>query len=240
MRAIYVTETGGPEVLTLTEQPEPTPGPGDLLVRTEAIGINFIDTYFRMGQYKRPLPYIPGDEGSGVVEAVGSDVTEFAVGDRVAWAAATGSYAEKVAVPAAVAVKVPDGVPASAAASALLQGMTAHYLAKSTYPIQSGDNVLVHAGAGGVGLILTQMAVSLGAKVITTVSSDAKEELSRGAGASEVLRYDEDIAARVRELTGGEGVAAAYDGVGATTFDSSLASVRIRGTVALFGAASGP
>ena len=240
MRAIYVTETGGPEVLTLTEQPEPTPGPGDLLVRTEAIGINFIDTYFRMGQYKRPLPYIPGDEGSGVVEAVGSDVTEFAVGDRVAWAAATGSYAEKVAVPAAVAVKVPDGVPASAAASALLQGMTAHYLAKSTYPIQSGDTVLVHAGAGGVGLILTQMAVSLGAKVITTVSSDAKEELSRGAGASEVLRYDEDIAARVRELTGGEGVAAAYDGVGATTFDSSLASVRIRGTVALFGAASGP
>jgi NADPH2:quinone reductase len=240
MRAIYVTETGGPEVLTLTEQPEPTPGPGDLLVRTEAIGINFIDTYFRMGQYKRPLPYSPGDEGSGVVEAVGSDVTEFAVGDRVAWAAATGSYAEKVAVPAAVAVKVPDGVPASAAASALLQGMTAHYLAKSTYPIQSGDTVLVHAGAGGVGLILTQMAVSLGAKVITTVSSDAKEELSRGAGASEVLRYDEDIAARVRELTGGEGVAAAYDGVGATTFDSSLASVRIRGTVALFGAASGP
>ncbi len=154
MRAIYVTETGGPDVLTLTEQPEPTPGPGDLLVKTEAIGINFIDTYFRMGQYKRPLPpYIPGDEGSGgVVEAVGSDVNEFSVGDRVAWAAATGSYAEKVAVPAAVAVKVPDGVPASAAASALLQGgMTAHYLAKSTYPIQSGDTVLVHAGAGASG-----------------------------------------------------------------------------------------
>ncbi|OYD70031.1 quinone oxidoreductase family protein [Rhodococcus sp. OK302] len=239
MQAIYVSETGGPDVLTVSEQPDPTPGANDLLVRTEAIGINFIDTYFRMGMYPRNLPYIPGDEGSGVVEAVGTDVTEFSVGDRVAWAAATGSYAEKVVVSAAVAVKVPDGVPAPVAASALLQGMTAHYLAKSTYPIQAGDTILVHAGAGGVGLILTQMAVALGARVITTVSSDAKEQLSRDAGASEVLRYDDDIAARVRELTGGDGVAVAYDGVGATTFDASLASVRIRGTVALFGAASG-
>ena len=239
MRAIYVSETGGPDVLTLSEQPEPTIGAHDLLVRTEAIGINFIDTYFRMGMYARDLPYIPGDEGTGIVEAVGSEVTEFTVGERVAWAAATASYAEKVAVASTVAVKVPDGVPAPVAASALLQGMTAHYLSKSTYPIQPGDTVLVHAGAGGVGLILTQMAVSLGAKVITTVSSDAKEQLSREAGASEVLRYEDDIAARVRELTGGEGVAVAYDGVGATTFDASLASVRIRGTVALFGAASG-
>ncbi|MDI9916895.1 quinone oxidoreductase [Rhodococcus sp. IEGM 1379] len=239
MQAIYVSETGGPDVLTVSEQPDPTPGANDLLVRTEAIGINFIDTYFRMGMYPRNLPYIPGDEGSGVVEAVGTDVTEFSVGDRVAWAAATGSYAEKVVVPSDVAVKVPDGVPAPVAASALLQGMTAHYLAKSTYPIQAGDTILVHAGAGGVGLILTQMAVAFGARVITTVSSDAKEQLSRDAGASEVLRYDDDIAARVRELTDGEGVAVAYDGVGATTFDASLASVRIRGTVALFGAASG-
>ncbi|MCJ0906118.1 quinone oxidoreductase [Rhodococcus sp. ARC_M6] len=239
MQAIYVSETGRPDVLTVSEQPDPTPGAIDLLVRTEAIGINFIDTYFRMGMYPRNLPYIPGDEGSGVVEAIGTDVTEFSVGDRVAWAAATGSYAEKVVVSSAVAVKVPDGVPAPVAASALLQGMTAHYLAKSTYPIQAGDTILVHAGAGGVGLILTQMAVALGARVITTVSSDAKEQLSRDAGASEVLRYDDDIAARVRELTDGEGVAVAYDGVGATTFDASLASVRIRGTVALFGAASG-
>lgn len=240
MRAIYVSETGGPDVLTLSEQPEPVPGPNELLVRTEAIGVNFIDTYFRMGMYPRDLPYIPGDEGCGVVEAVGADVAEFSVGDRVAWAAATASYAEQVAVSAAVAVKVPDGVAAPVAASALLQGMTAHYLAKSTYPIQPGDTVLIHAGAGGVGLILTQMAVSLGARAITTVSSDVKEQLSREAGASEVLRYDDDIAARVREFTDGDGVAVAYDGVGATTFDASLASVRIRGTVALFGAASGP
>ncbi|MGC0364033.1 NADPH2:quinone reductase [Rhodococcus sp. 27YEA15] len=240
MRAIHVTETGGPDVLIPTELPDPTPDAHDLLVRTDAIGVNYIDTYFRTGQYSRPLPYVPGDEGTGVVESVGSGVTDFEVGDRVAWAAVAGSYAEKVSVPAAVAVKVPAGVPAPTAASALLQGMTAHYLANSTYPIRGGDAVLVHAGAGGVGLILTQMAVSLGATVITTVSSDAKADLSRAAGASHVLRYDDDVAARVRDLTGGEGVAAAYDGVGATTFDSSLASVRIRGTVALFGAASGP
>ncbi|TQC49312.1 quinone oxidoreductase [Rhodococcus sp. WS4] len=240
MRAIQVSRLGGPDVLEPAEVPEPRIGATDLLVRTDAIGINFIDTYFRTGLYPRPLPYVPGDEGSGVVEAVGSDVTGFAAGDRVAWCSAPGSYAEKVAVPASAAIAVPDSVPAPQAASALLQGMTAHYLAHSTYPIQSGDTVLVHAGAGGVGLLLTQMATALGAQVISTVSSDAKEQLSRDAGAREVLRYDDDIAARVRELTDGEGVAAAYDGVGASTFEASLASVRIRGTVALFGAASGP
>ncbi|MFZ2173895.1 MAG: quinone oxidoreductase [Rhodococcus sp. (in: high G+C Gram-positive bacteria)] len=240
MRAIQVSRLGGPDVLELAEVPEPILGPNDLLVRTEAIGINFIDTYFRTGLYSVPLPYIPGGEASGIVEAVGADVVDIAPGDRVAWCSAPGSYAEKVAVPSSVAVAVPEGVPAPQAASAMLQGMTAHYLAYSTYPIQAGDTVLVHAGAGGVGLLLTQLATLLGARVITTVSSDAKEELSRGAGAQEVLRYDDDIAARVRELTDGEGVAAAYDGVGAATFESSLASVRIRGTLALFGAASGP
>ena len=240
MRAIQVSRLGGPDVLEPVEVPEPGIGATDLLVRTDAIGINFIDTYFRTGLYPRPLPYVPGDEGSGVVEAVGGEVTDFAPGDRVAWCAAPGSYAEKVSVPAAAAIAVPDSVPAPQAASALLQGMTAHYLAHSTYPIRSGDTVLVHAGAGGVGLILTQMATTLGARVITTVSSDVKEKLSREAGAAEVLRYEDDIAARVRELTDGEGVAAAYDGVGASTFEASLASVRIRGTVALFGAASGP
>lgn len=240
MRAIEVSEHGGPEVLLVADIPEPEFGPEELLVRTEAIGINFIDTYFRTGAYARNLPYVPGDEGSGVVEAVGSAVADFAVGDRVAWAGAPGSYAEKVAVPARVAIAVPDAVPAPVAASALLQGMTAHYLSHSTYPIQRGDTVLIHAGAGGVGLLLTQLAVRLGARVITTVSTDDKERLSRDAGAAEVLRYDEDIAERVRHLTGGEGVAVAYDGVGASTFDASLASVRVRGTVALFGAASGP
>ncbi|MFE5701467.1 quinone oxidoreductase family protein [Rhodococcus koreensis] len=239
MRAIQVSRLGSPDVLELAEVPDPQPGPDDLLVRTEAIGVNFIDTYFRTGVYPHPLPYVPGDEGSGVVESVGAGVRGFAPGDRVAWCGATGNYAERVVVPAAVAIAVPDGVPAPQAASALAQGMTAHYLAYSTYPVQSGDTVLVHAGAGGVGLLLTQLATKLGARVITTVSSDVKEKLSREAGAAEVLRYDDDIATRVRELTEGEGVAVAYDGVGAATFEASLASVRVRGTLALFGASSG-
>lgn len=240
MRAIEIREIGGPEVLDLVDLPEPVPGSGELLVRVEAVGINFIDTYFRSGQYSRTLPYVPGDEGSGVVEHVGPEVSEFVVGQRVAWASAPGSYAEKVIVPARVAVAVPDGVPADQAASALLQGMTAHYLLESTYPAAAGDTVLVHAGAGGVGLILTQLAVARGVRVISTVSTDEKEQLSRDAGASEVLRYDDDISARVRESTDGEGVHAVYDGVGAATFDESLKSLRIRGTLALFGAASGP
>ncbi|WP_433672861.1 quinone oxidoreductase family protein [Nocardia sp. CA-136227] len=240
MRAIQVSEHGGPEVLRLVEVPDPQAGPGQLLVRTQAIGINFIDTYIRTGRYPQPVPYIPGAEGSGVVEAIGDGVTGFRVGDRVAWAAAPGSYAELVAVPAAVAIPVPDGVDAPVAASALLQGMTAHYLIESIYQPEPGETVLVHAGAGGVGLILTQLLSARGVRVITTVSTDDKEKLSREAGAAEVLRYDEDIAARARELTGGEGVAAAYDGVGASTFESSLAATRIRGMVALFGGASGP
>lgn len=240
MRAIQVSEHGGPEVLKYVEVPDPTIGPDQLLVDTDAIGINFIDTYIRTGRYPQPVPYVPGAEGTGVVAEVGAEVTEFAVGDRVAWAAAPGSYAERVAVPAAVAVKVPDGVDAPVAASALLQGMTAHYLIESIYKPEPGESVLVHAGAGGVGLLLTQLAAARGVRVITTVSTDAKEKLSREAGAGEVLRYGDDLADRVRALTDGVGVAAAYDGVGAATFEASLASVRVRGTIALFGAASGP
>ncbi|PTR27653.1 NADPH2:quinone reductase [Rhodococcus sp. OK519] len=240
MRAIVVSENGGPEVLTPTDVPDPQPGPGDLLVATDAIGINFIDTYIRAGTYASELPYIPGNEGTGTVVAVGSDVTEFGVGDRVAWAEAQGSYAEKVVVPAALAVDVPAGVAPEQAASALLQGMTAHYLIESTYPARADETILVHAGAGGVGLLLTQMAAAKGVKVITTVSTDEKESLSRDAGAWRVLRYGDRLAAKVRELTGGEGVAAVYDGVGKDTFDASLESLRIRGTLVLFGAASGP
>ncbi|MBH0121269.1 quinone oxidoreductase [Rhodococcus sp. HM1] len=240
MRAIEVTRFGGPDVLVPAELPDPVPGPGELLVRTDAIGVNYIDTYFRTGLYATDLPYVPGSEGTGRVEAVGPGTSEFAVGDRVCWAAAPGSYAELVVVPEAVAVPVPDEVPADQAASALLQGMTAHYLLESTYPAQPGETVLMHAGAGGVGLILTQLATAKGVRVITTVSSDEKEALSREAGAAEVLRYGDDLPERVRELTGGEGVAAVYDGVGKDTFEASLASLRIRGTLALFGAASGP
>ncbi|WP_405493806.1 quinone oxidoreductase family protein [Nocardia sp. NBC_00511] len=240
MRAIEVSEHGGPEVLRSAEVADPQAGPGQLLVRTEAIGVNFIDTYIRTGMYPGPVPYIPGGEGSGVVTAVGAEVTEFAVGDRVAWATAPASYAELVVVPAAVAIPVPDGVPAPVAASALLQGMTAHYLIESVFKPTPDDAVLVHAGAGGVGLLLTQLLSARGVRVITTVSTDDKEKLSRDAGAAEVLRYEDDIAGRVRELTGGVGVAAAYDGVGKTTFEASLAAVRVRGTIALYGAASGP
>lgn len=240
MRAIQVTEHGGPEVLRGAELPAPEPGPGDLLVETAAAGVNFIDTYIRTGRYPTELPYVPGSEGTGTVRAVGSGVTGFTVGDTVAWAAAPGSYAELVRVPAAVAVGVPAGVDPAVAASALLQGMTAHYLLTSVYEPKVGETVLVHAGAGGVGLLLTQLAVARGVRVLTTVSSDEKEALSREAGAAEVLRYGDDLADRVRALTGGEGVAAVYDGVGAATFEASLASLRIRVMLALFGAASGP
>ncbi len=239
MRAIRVTQHGGPEVLIAADVPIPAVGPRQLLVGTDAIGVNFIDTYFRSGAYPRELPYIPGSEGTGVVEAIGAEVTEFAVGDRVAWASAEGSYAEKVAVGADNAVAVPDGCGPAEAASALLQGMTAHYLLNSVYRPEPGETVLMHAGAGGVGLILTQLAAAADIRVITTVSSDEKETLSRQAGAAEVLRYGDDLADRVRGLTNGEGVAAVYDGVGADTFEASLASLRIRGTLALFGAASG-
>jgi len=240
MRAIAVTAVGGPEVLVPTELPDPSPGTGQLLVRVAASGVNFIDTYQRSGVYPMALPFVPGAEGAGVVQAVGTGADSALIGTRVAWATAPGSYAELVLVGADQAIPVPDGVSDAEAASVLLQGMTAHYLVTSTYQVEAGQTVLVHAGAGGTGLVLTQLAVARGARVITTVSSDAKEELSRAAGASAVLRYGDDLATRVRELTDGDGVAVVYDGVGATTFDASLAALRVRGMLVLFGAASGP
>jgi NADPH2:quinone reductase len=244
MHAIEVAETGGPEVLNYVEKSQPTPGPGQVLIKADAIGVNFIDTYFRSGQYPRELPFVVGTEVCGTVAEVGEDVAALAVGDRVVTAQAVGAYAEYCLAPADFVAYVPDAVSADVAASALLKGMTAHYLIKSVYPVQQGDAVLVHAGAGGVGLILTQWATSMAVKVITTVSTPAKAELSRKAGAIEVLDYPGDdpaeFGAKVRDLTGGVGVAAVYDGVGASTFEASLASLAIRGTLALFGAASGP
>jgi NADPH:quinone reductase len=243
MHAIEVTEHGGPEVLRYVETPEPSPGRGQVLIKAEAIGVNYIDTYFRTGAYPRDLPFILGQEVCGTVAAVGDDVAALDVGDRVVTVATSGAYAEYSVAPADFVAYVPDGVAPDVAASALLKGMTAHYLIKSVYAVQQGDTVLVHAGAGGVGLILTQWATSLAANVITTVSTPPKAELSRQAGAVEVLDYPGDaveFGARIRELTDGNGVAAVYDGVGKTTFDASLASLAVRGTLALFGAASGP
>jgi len=240
VRAIRVNETGGPEVLTLTELEGPKPGSGDLLVDVAAAGVNYIDTYHRSGVYPVKPPFGLGMEGAGTVREVGADVTDFRVGDRVAWASAMGSYAEQVVVPAAVAVPVPDGVDDRTAAAAMLQGMTAHYLLKSTYPVQAGETVLVHAAAGGMGLLLTQWGKYLGARVIGTVSTAAKEELAREAGADEVIRYTErDVADEVRRITDGVGVHVVYDGVGKDTFEASLASLRRRGMLVLFGGSSG-
>ncbi|WP_395306742.1 quinone oxidoreductase [Mycobacterium sp. AMU20-3851] len=242
MHAIEVARTGGPEVLSYVEKDEPTPGPGEVLIKAEAIGVNFIDTYFRSGLYPRQVPFVVGTEVCGTIAAVGDEVAALAVGDRVVTANAVGAYADFCVAPADFVAYVPDGVAPDAVASALLKGMTAHYLLKSTYPVQPNDTILVHAGAGGVGLILTQWATSLGTRVITTASTPEKAELSRQAGAVEVLEYPQDaeeFGATVKRLSNG-GVAAVYDGVGATTFDASLASLKIRGTLALFGAASGP
>ncbi|GED98080.1 quinone oxidoreductase family protein [Gordonia crocea] len=240
MHAIVVTEHGGPDVLAWQEAPDPVPGPGQVVVDTRAAGVNFIDTYLRRGLYPSHPPYIPGSEGAGVVAVVGEGVTGIAVGDRVAWCDAAGSYAQRVVVGADRAVPVPAAIADDAAGTMLLQGLTADYLLDGAAHPRAGDTILVHAGAGGVGLILTQLAVAAGITVITTVSSDEKETLSRGAGATHVLRYGPDLAARVADLTDGKGVAVAYDGVGADTFEQSLAATRIRGTVVLFGAASGP
>jgi NADPH2:quinone reductase len=245
MRAIQARSPGGPEVLELVEVPDPAPDPGQVVVDVAAAGVNFIDTYRRSGVYPAHFPHLVGSEGAGVVRAVGDGVTGVRVGDRVAWLAGSeGSYTEQVRLVADQAVPVPDGVSLETAGGLLLQGVTAHYLATSTFPVESGQHVLIHAGAGGVGLLLTQIAVNRGARVITTVSTAQKEELSRGAGAAEVIRYDqlEDLTAElprlVRGLTGG-GVHTVFDGVGKATFDASLASLRPRGGLALFGGASG-
>lgn len=243
MHAIEVAEVGGPEVLSYVEKPQPSPGRGEVLVKSEAIGVNYIDTYFRSGSYPREVPFVLGTEVAGTVAAVGDGVTTLSVGDRVATAAASGAYAEFATAPAFLVAHVPSAVDVDLAASSLLKGMTAHYLLKSVYPVKAGDAVLIHAGAGGVGLLLTQWATSLGVRVITTVSTPAKAELSRQAGATDVLDYPDDAQAfgsRIRELTDGAGVAAVYDGVGASTVDASLASLAVRGTLALFGASSGP
>ena len=241
MKAIQIHETGGPEVLKLAELPIPQPGPGQVLIRVEATGVNFIEIYFRKGPYKASLPLVPGSEAAGTVEELGPGVTGFAAGDAVASVSALGSYAEYALVPASGLVKVPAGVTMEQAAAAMLQGMTAHYLAHSTFPLKKGDTALVHAGAGGVGLLLTQMAVKIGARVITTVSTKEKAELSREAGASDVILYTEqEFEPEVKKLTGGKGVDVVYDSVGKTTFEGSLNSLRPRGLLALFGGSSGP
>jgi len=242
MRAVQVEQTGGPEAMKVVELDDPVPGEGDLLVEVAAAGVNYIDTYQRSGLYPKPTPFGLGLEGAGTVRALGPGTTGFAVGDRVAWSEAQGSYAELVVVPAGRAVHVPDEVSDEQAVGALLQGMTAHFLVTSTYPVARGDSVLVHAAAGGVGLLLTQLATERGAQVIGTVSTAEKAALAKDAGAAEVIRYTEvaDLAAEVRALTDGQGVAVVYDGVGRTTFDASLASLRPRGMLVLFGAASGP
>jgi NADPH2:quinone reductase len=241
MKAIQISRYGGPEVLEYRELPVPQPKAHEALVRMAAIGINFIDVYHRTGRYAGSLPFTPGMEGAGVVEAVGPDVTEVKPGDRVAYAMTQGSYSEYAVVPVARLVPVPDAVDDRSAAAIMLQGMTAHFLSHSTYPVKQGDTVLVHAGAGGVGLLLTQLAKSRGARVITTVSTEEKAELSRQAGADHVIMYTQvDFEAEVKRITEGKGVHAVYDGVGKTTFDKSLNSLRTRGYMVLYGASSGP
>jgi NADPH2:quinone reductase len=244
MNAIVVSKNGGPEVLEYTRRPQPEAGPGQLLVKVAAAGVNFIDTYFRKGAYPRPLPFTPGSEFAGTVEAVGEGVTGFSAGDHVASVdSVSGSYAQQTLVDATRAVRVPPEIPLETAAASMLQGLTAHYLTTSTWPIKSGDTALVHAAAGGMGLLLTQMIKARGGRVIGTVSTKEKEELARSVGADEILRYTEidDLASAVRDLTENRrGVDVVYDGVGKTTFDASLASLRPRGLLALYGAASGP
>ena len=260
IRAIVAAQPGGPEVLEFREVPDPVPGPGELLVQTTAVGINFIETYQRSGQYTVPFPFTPGAEGSGRIIAIGEPAPgepasgepapgtdpegatgahDLKVGDLITTAEARATYADRFIVAAERAVRVPEGIATDTAAAIPLQGLTAHYLATSSANPQAGETVLVHAGAGGVGLLLTQLLTARGVRVITTVSSDAKRELSLGAGAAEALDY-EGFPERVRDLTGGEGVAVVYDGVGAATFDGSLESLRVRGELVLFGGASGP
>jgi NADPH2:quinone reductase len=241
MKAIQVRQTGGPEAMELVEVDKPSPGPKQALVRIAASGVNFIDVYFRMGLYKADPPISLGSEAAGTVEAVGPDVTEVAPGDRVAYAMARGSYAEYAVVPAALLVKLPDHVDFQTAAAAMLQGMTAHYLTHSTYPLKSGDTCLVHAAAGGAGGLIVQMAKMLGARVFGTVSTDEKARIAREHGADETILYtQQDFEAEVKRFTNGRGVDVVYDSVGKTTFDKSLGSLRPRGLLALFGQSSGP
>lgn len=247
MRAIEVASPGGPEQLELVEVPDPSPGPGQLVVRPAAIGLNFIETYQRSGVYPVAHPFRPGGEGAGEVVAVGAGVDAPGVGDHVAWTSSlTGSYADLVLIDAAQALPIPAGVDVRTAAALPLQGLTVSMLVDGAFSVQPGQDVLLTAGAGGVGLLLTQVAAHLGARVLTTTSTAAKESLSRAAGAAEVIRYDRftdmatELPAAVRDLTCGVGAHVVYDGVGKDTFDGSLASLRPRGTLVLFGGASGP
>ncbi len=241
MKAIVVSETGGPEKLRYQDAPEPKPAPGLAVVKIAAAGVNFIDIYHRTGLYKLDLPFVPGGEGAGTVEAVGDGVTEVAPGDRVAWGTARGSYAERAALPAAQLVKIPEGVDLQPAAAAMLQGMTAHYLTHSTFPLNNGHACLVHAAAGGTGLLIVQMAKLRGACVFGTASSAEKAANARQAGADEMILYTEqDFSAEVKRLTDGRGVDVVYDSVGQATFEKSLDSLRPRGMMVTFGNASGP
>jgi len=241
MKAIRIHTPGGPEALKFDDVPEPTPGPGQALVKLAAAGVNFIDVYFRTGMYKAPLPLTLGLEGAGVVTAVGTGVTDVKIGDTVAWTGVPGSYAQMAVAPADRLVKLPPGVEPKVGAAAMLQGLTAHYLVRSSYPLKKGDTCLVHAAAGGMGLLLCQMGKMLGATVIGTVSTEEKAALAKGAGAEHVILYSQqDFEPEVKRITGGRGVDVVYDGVGATTFDKSLNCLRPRGYMILFGAASGP
>jgi NADPH2:quinone reductase len=240
MKAIRVDAPGGPETMRLADVPEPEPGEGEALVRIEAAGVNFIDVYYRTGAYPLSFPLVLGQEGAGVVVSVGPGVTEVATGERVAFGGGSAAYAELASVPAAKLVPIPDGVTTQQAAAVMVQGLTAHYLATSTYPVKSGDACLVHAAAGGVGLLLCQIARLRGARVFGTVSNEEKAKLAREAGAETILYTKEDFAAEVRRRTAGAGVQVVYDGVGRDTFDGSLDSLAIRGTMALFGQSSGP
>jgi NADPH2:quinone reductase len=241
MRAIRVHTPGGLDALRLDDLPLPAPAPGQALVRVEAAGVNFIDVYHRTGFYPVPLPFTPGQEGAGVVERVGEGVSELRAGDRVAWASVMGSYADHAVIPAARLVPVPDGVTPRQAAAAMLQGMTAHYLAGTTYPLKPGDTCLVHAAAGGVGGLLVQVAKLRGARVIATVGSAAKAAIAAEAGADEVILYHtQDVAAEVRQLTGGGLCQVVYDGVGKDTIQASIACVAPRGMLVSYGQSSGP
>ncbi len=241
MRAIEMHQTGGPEVLEWSEVPDPRPGEGEVVVRVAAAGVNFIDTYHREGLYPVPLPFVPGMEGAGTVTDVGVGVDGIRPGDRVAWAFSGGSYAQLVRLPAAKAVPVPEGVDLEVAAAAMLQGLTAHYLVTDTYPLAQGHRCLIHAGAGGVGLLLTQIAKRIGAEVFTTVGTSAKGDLSRAAGADHVIDYrSEDFRSKIEEIAGERPLDVVFDGVGATVFDDSLALLKPRGMMVTFGNASGP
>jgi len=241
MKAIQITQFGGPEVMRYQDVPDPTPGRGEALVEVQAIGVNFTDIYLRAGVNPAPLPRIIGVEAAGVVRAVGPDVTDVQRGDPVAYCSIPNSYAEQTVVPAARLIKLPDGLDARDGAAAMLQGMTSHYLCYSTYPVKRGDRVLIHAGAGGVGLLLIQMVKKLGGHIFSTVSTEAKAELAKEAGADQVIIYTEqDFAEEIKRATNGEGVQVVYDAVGKTTFDKSVSSLARRGYMVLYGQASGP